>query len=108
MSTAEMINHELAACWEMCCEAVGIDTDATAAEWRETYDAQLAGERRKAKIEELRRLAQEIAKAPITVLAIYSEADGAYVDGMGNARKAIVKAIQDRADRMESENEQDS
>lgn len=44
-----MINHELAACWEMCCEAVGIDTDATAAEWREAYEAQLTGERRKAK-----------------------------------------------------------
>ena len=39
VSTAEMINHELAARWEMCCEAVGIDTDATAAEWREAYEA---------------------------------------------------------------------
>ena len=46
-----MINHELAARWEMCCEAVGIDTDATAAEWREAYEAKRAGERRKAKIE---------------------------------------------------------
>ena len=51
VSTAEMINHELAARWEMCCEAVGIDTDATAAEWREAYEAKRAGERRKAKIE---------------------------------------------------------
>ena len=75
MSTTEMINHELAACWEMCCEAVGIDTDATAAEWRETYEDQRAQVRR--------------------------EADGAYVDGMGNTRKAIVKAIQDRAERLE-------
>lgn len=33
MSTTEAINLELAACWEMCCDAVGIDTDATAAEW---------------------------------------------------------------------------
>ena len=70
-----MINHELAACWEMCCEAVGIDTDATAAEWRKTYEDQRAQVRR--------------------------EADGAYVDGMGNTRKAIVKAIQDRAERLE-------
>ena len=46
-----MINHELAARWETCCEAVGIDTDATAAEWREAYEAKRAGERRKAKIE---------------------------------------------------------
>ena len=102
MSTTEAINLELAACWEMCCDAVGIDTDATAAEWRETYDAQLAGERRKAKIEDLRRVAQEIAKAPFTVLVIHSEADGAYVDGAENTRKAIVKAIQARADRLEA------
>lgn len=58
MSTAEVINNQLAAGWEMCCDAVGIDTDVTAAEWRETYDAQLAGERRKAKIEELRSAAE--------------------------------------------------
>lgn len=42
VNTAEMINHELAARWEMCCEAVGIDTDATAAEWREAYEAKRA------------------------------------------------------------------
>ena len=88
---------------ELCERSVGYNEDhskgcparAIAQEW-------LAQVQREAKIEELRRLAQEIAKAPITVLAIYSEADGAYVDGMGNARKAIVKAIQDRADRMEA------
>ena len=50
MSTAEMINHELAACWEMCCEAVGIDTDVTAAEWRETHEDQRAQVQREAAI----------------------------------------------------------
>ena len=53
MSTTEAINLELAACWEMCCEAVGIDTDATAAEWREAYEAKRAQVRREAKIEAL-------------------------------------------------------
>ena len=55
VSTAEMINHELAACWEMCCEAVGIDTDATAAEWREAYEAKRAQVRREAAEPHLRK-----------------------------------------------------
>ena len=59
MSTAEMINHELAACWEMCCEAVGIDTDATAAEWREEYEAKRAQVRREAAVKALREAADE-------------------------------------------------
>ena len=54
-STAEMINHELAARWEMCCEAVGIDTDATAAEWREAYEAKRAQAQREAAEPHLRR-----------------------------------------------------
>ena len=36
-----MINHELAACWEMCCEAVGIDTDSTRGEWQTAFDAKI-------------------------------------------------------------------
>ena len=47
----EMINHELAARWETCCEAVGIDTDATAAEWREAYEAKRAQVRRESTCE---------------------------------------------------------
>ena len=58
MSTAEMINHELAACWEMCCEAVGINTDATAAEWRETYEDDLAKVQSEAKVQALREAAE--------------------------------------------------
>ena len=50
-----MINHELAARWEMCCEAVGIDTDATAAEWREAYEAKRAQVRREAAEPHLRK-----------------------------------------------------
>ena len=50
-----MINHELAACCEMCCEAVGIDTDATAAEWREAYEAERAQVRREAAEPHLRK-----------------------------------------------------
>ena len=57
MITAEMINHELAARWEMCCEAVGIDTDATAAEWREAYEAKRAQVRREAAVKALREAA---------------------------------------------------
>ena len=102
MSTAEMINHELAARWEMCCEAVGIDTDATAAEWREAYEAKRAQVQREAKIEELRRVAQEIAKAPITDVVIFGEADGAVIDGMETALKAISKALEERADLLEA------
>ena len=60
MSTAEMINHELAACWEMCCEAVGIDTDATAAEWREAYEAKRAQVRREAAVKALREAADDM------------------------------------------------
>ena len=63
MSTAEMINHELAACWEMCCEAVGIDTDATAAEWREAYEAKRAQVRREAAEPHLRRKWAEEVRA---------------------------------------------
>ena len=63
MSTAEMINHELAACWEMCCEAVGIDTDATAAEWRETYEAERAQVQREAAAKALREAADELNKS---------------------------------------------
>ena len=55
VSTTEMINHELAARWEMCCEAVGIDTDATAAEWREAYEAKRAQVRREAAEPHLRK-----------------------------------------------------
>ena len=62
MSTAEMINHELAARWEVCCEAVGIDTDATAAEWREAYEAKRAQARREAAVKALREAADDIER----------------------------------------------
>ena len=75
MSTAEMINHELAALWEMCCEAVGIDTDATAAEWREVYEAKRAQVQREAAEPHLRKKwaeeeAAKLAKTTVGLAAI--------------------------------------
>ena len=60
MSTAEMINQGLAARWETCCEAVGIDTDATAAEWREAYEAKLAENTRKAIVKAIQARADRL------------------------------------------------
>ena len=72
MSTAEMINHELAARWEMCCEAVGIDTDATAAEWREAYEAKRAQVRREAAEPHLRaKWAEELERAMFKVESVH-------------------------------------
>ena len=67
-----MINHELAARWEMCCEAVGIDTDATAAEWREAYEAKRAQVQREAAEPHLRaKWAEELERAMFKVESVH-------------------------------------
>ena len=116
MSTAEMINHELAARWEMCCEAVGTDTDATAAEWREAYEAKRAQVQREAKVQALR----EVADAALAVREAHckiwpwpgspewSEAAHEYEltrVAFEQLKESPWGWVMDRADKLEGENE---
>ena len=98
-----MINHELAACWEMCCEAVGIDTDATAAEWRETYEAQLTQVSREAKIEALREAADDMdARANKNELIARADRWGGYYSGVRSSILNETSALRARADSLEA------
>ena len=83
-----MINHELAARGETCCEAVGIDTDATAAEWREAYEAKRAQVRREATVKALREAADHWKW---------------YYSGVRSSILNETSALRARADRMETE-----
>ena len=100
MSTTEMINHELAACWEMCCEAVGIDTDATAAEWREAYEAERAQVRREAKIEALREAARAFEAATINIQIFGNSPEAELVRVDNAARARFVESLRARAEQI--------
>ena len=102
MSTAEMINHELAACWEMCCDAVGIDTDATAAEWREAYEAERAQVRREAAVKTLREAARAFEAATINIQIFGNSPEAELVRVDNAARARFVESLRGRADRMEA------
>ena len=103
MSTAEMINHELAARWEMCCEAVGIDTDATAAEWREAYEAKRAQVQREAAVKALREAADDMdARANKNELIALADRWEGYYSGVRSSILNETSALRARADRMEA------
>ena len=102
MSTGEMINHELAARWEMCCEAVGIDTDATAAEWREAYEAERAQVQREAKIKALREAARAFEAAIINIQIFGNSLEAELVRVDNAARARFVESLRGRADQMEA------
>ena len=99
----EMINHELAARWEMCCEAVGIDTDATAAEWREAYEAKRAQARREAAVKALREAADDMdARANTNELIARADRWEGYYSGVRSSILNETSALRARADRMEA------
>ena len=103
VSTAEMINHELAARWEMCCEAVGIYTDATAAEWREAYEAKRAQVRREAAVKALREAADDMdARANQSELIARADRWEGYYSGVRSSILNETSALRARADRMEA------
>ena len=103
MSTADMINQELAARWEVCCEAVGIDTDATAAEWREAYEAKRAQARREAAVKALREAADDMdARANKNELIARADRWGGYYSGVRSSILYEEAALRHRADRMEA------
>lgn len=99
----EMINHELAARWETCCEAVGIDTDATAAEWREAYEAKRAQVRREAAVKALREAADDMdARANKNELIARADRWEGYYSGVRSSILNEASALRARADRMEA------
>ena len=102
MSTTEAISLELAARWEMCCDAVGIDTDATAAEWREAYEAERAQVRREAAVKALREAARAFEAATINIQIFGNSPEAELVRVDNAARARFVESLRARADQMEA------
>ena len=96
-----MINHELAARWEMCCEAVGIDTDATAAEWREAYEAKRAQVQREAAEPHLRRKWAEEARKLLNMRADFQ---GPHATARNRGIHDVISLLEGAGDEWRNEN----